>query len=174
MEQNKIIITPRTKVFDLLDAYPTLEPVLIQIAPQFQKLKNPIIRKTVTKIATLSQAAGIAGIPVEELVNRLRREVGQDQVSGLKEEKTKYVTQKPDWHTAEREILEFDLRPLLFAGEHPVHEVLSRLKQMPDNAILEITAPFVPVPLIDKALGLGYKHWINELNQEEVRVYFSK
>ena len=174
MEQNKIIITPRTKVFDLLEAYPTLEDVLMKTAPQFQKLKNPVLRKTVTKIATLSQAASIAGIPVEELVNRLRREVGQDHVTGLKEEQGKYVTQKPNWHTAEREILEFDLRPVLFAGEHPVHEVLSRIKQMPDDAILAITAPFVPVPLIDKTIGLGYKHWIHELNQEEVRVYFSR
>ena len=68
----KLIITPKTKIFDLLEAYPELEETLIEMAPHFKKLKNPILRKTITRITSLSQAATIGGIRTEEAVNRLR------------------------------------------------------------------------------------------------------
>ena len=34
-------------------AYPELEEVLIGLAPPFKKLKNPLLRKSVAKIATI-------------------------------------------------------------------------------------------------------------------------
>ena len=33
-------ITPQTKVAELLDAYPELEDVLVEMAPPFKKLRN--------------------------------------------------------------------------------------------------------------------------------------
>ena len=57
-----LIITPKTKVLELIETYPELEDILIEIAPAFKKLKNPILRKTVAKIATLQQAAAIGNI----------------------------------------------------------------------------------------------------------------
>jgi hypothetical protein len=50
-------IQPSTKIAQLLDAYPELEEVLIEMAPPFKKLRNPILRKSVAKVATLQQAA---------------------------------------------------------------------------------------------------------------------
>jgi len=67
-----LIITPKTKIYDLLEAYPQLEDPLITAAPQFKKLKNPILRRTIARVTTLSQAATIGGIRVEDLVNALR------------------------------------------------------------------------------------------------------
>jgi hypothetical protein len=57
-----IPITPETKIADLLDAYPQLEDVLIQQSPHFTALKNPILRKTVAKVATLERASQMSGI----------------------------------------------------------------------------------------------------------------
>lgn len=48
-----IEITPSTTVYAILDSYPELEEVLIGMAPAFKKLKNPILRNTVAKVATL-------------------------------------------------------------------------------------------------------------------------
>lgn len=44
-QMEKLIITPKTKIYDLLESYPHLEAVLIATAPQFKKLKNPVLRK---------------------------------------------------------------------------------------------------------------------------------
>ncbi len=55
--QNKLIITPQTKVKELLDAYPELEPVLIDMAPAFKKLRNPVLRRTIARVTSIKQAA---------------------------------------------------------------------------------------------------------------------
>ena len=42
-----LAICPDTKVGALLEAYTALEPALIAIAPAFEKLRNPMLRRTV-------------------------------------------------------------------------------------------------------------------------------
>ena len=64
----KLKITPLTRIGDLLDAFPELDDVLIGLAPAFSKLKNPILRRTVAKVATVQKAASIAGIDAEALL----------------------------------------------------------------------------------------------------------
>jgi hypothetical protein len=170
----KLIITPKTRIYDLLEAYPGLEDPLITAAPQFKKLKNPILRRTIARVTTLSQAATIGGIKVEELVNTLREAAGQegDAVFSDEEEK-KYTYDRPEWFSADAIAATIDIREMLNAGEQPVHEVLSAIKKLETDQVLEIIAPFLPAPLIDKASGLGYLHWIVDNGTEEFRIYFS-
>lgn len=169
---DQLIITPKTKIFDLLEAYPQLEDVLIAAAPPFKKLRNPVLRKTVAKITSLSQAATIGGLKVEELINTLRAEVGQKTSDNIQVEHGNYVTEKPEWFKENEVIETIDIRDMLNAGEQPVHEVLSAVKKLGDKNILKVIAPFIPAPLIDKSLSLDYKHWLNKKEEEEYWVFF--
>jgi hypothetical protein len=171
---NKVIITPKTKISDLLEAYPQLEDVLIAQAPQFTKLRNPLLRKTIARVTTLSQAASVGGLQVEELVNVLRKEAGQSELSALAQTRTTYITKKPSWFSERKVVDTIDVRDMLHEGEQPVHIVLSAVKKLHKKEILKIVAPFLPAPLLDKAIGLGYKHWINEISAEEFQVYFKR
>lgn len=170
----KLIITPKTKIYDLLEAYPQLEDVLIDLAPQFKKLKNPRLRKTITKITTLRQAATIGGLKVEDLVNHLRTELGQTTTDKLEIESGNYVTEKPAWFDESRITESIDIREMLNAGEQPVHEVMAAIKKLKPNDILKVIAPFIPAPLIDKSLSMNYKHWLDKKSDEEFWVYFTK
>lgn len=170
----QLIITPKTKIFDLLNAYPDLEDTLIKIAPEFKKLKNPVLRKTITRITNIGQAATIGGLNVEELVNLLRKEVGQETISQMDDSGNKYNTNCPDWYEEERISKTVDIRDMLHAGEQPVHEVLSDLKKLEENEILKIIAPFIPEPLIDKSLSLGFRHWLVKEKEGEYFVFFAK
>jgi TusA-related sulfurtransferase len=169
---NKLIITPRTKIYDLLETYPQLEDKLIDTAPPFKKLKNPVLRNTIARITNLGQAATIGGINVEELINVLRKEVGQDNISEFIEKDNKYNTVKPDWYDDKHIVNTIDIRDMLNKGEQPVHEVLSSIKKLKDGEILEIIAPFLPAPLIDKSVSLNYKHWLNRVSDQKYMVYF--
>jgi hypothetical protein len=169
-----IIITPKTKIHDLLESYPELEETLIQAAPQFKKLKNPLLRKTIARVTSLSQAAIIGGVKVEELINTLREAVGQQLQDHFSEEETSYNFEVPDWFSPDEIRKNIDISDMLNAGEQPVHEVISALKKLNEGQILEINAPFIPAPLIDKAIGLGYDHWISEVANDEFIVYFKK
>ncbi len=169
----ELIITPKTKVLQLIETYPQLEELLIEMVPTFEKLKNPVLRRTVAKIATLQQAASIGQIDTELLINALRKAVGQEQVDGLSENSS-FNTIQPDWFDETRVQHEFDIRPMLHAGEHPVNQVISDLRQLPENHIYKLIAPFLPAPLIEKAASLSIKHWVKQTGNELFEVYFSK
>jgi len=174
MTREMLQITPKTKIFDLLETYPQLEDVLMEMAPPFKKLKNPVLRKTITKITSLSQAAVIGGLNVEEMIGKLRKEIGQDNIYLSTETGVQYTREQPGWFDVKAILSSVDIRSMLHSGEQPVHEILSLLKQLKEDEILEIIAPFIPAPLIDKTLSLGYQHWLKEVSTDEFRVYLKK
>jgi hypothetical protein len=169
---NKNIITPKSKVLQVIEDYPQLEDVLIRYVPAFQNLKNPILRKTVARVATLQQAAAIAQVKVEDLINHLRREVGQDQYS--QGEEKGYATTQPQWFVTEKISKELNAKELLDKGEHPVNQVMEDLKAMDKGGIYKLIAPFLPAPLIDKASSLEVEHWVVKENEQTYVIYFYK
>jgi hypothetical protein len=158
MDENKITITPKTRVGELLDAYPFLEEVLLDISPVFSKLKNPVLRKTVAKVASLQQAAIVGGMPVEELVNRLRTAAGQEALLGLHDD-VSGSSEEPEWYSPDRISDRFDATAMINVGDNPMNEVLTRARKLADGAILELVTPFRPAPLIDLLKEKGYKVW---------------
>ncbi|HOK38440.1 MAG: DUF1858 domain-containing protein [Bacteroidales bacterium] len=172
MENHKLIISPKTKILQLIEAYPHLEDVLIAYLPEFKKLKNPILRKTVAKIATLQQVAVVGNIKVEDLINLLRKEVGQDTIELADE--VNYNTIQPDWFDEKKISTELDVREMLNAGEQPVNKVISDLNHLKIDKIYKVIAPFVPAPLIDKSLSLGFDHWIKKETEDLFIIYFKK
>lgn len=169
---DKLIITPKTKIYDLLESYPQLEDKLIAIAPPFKKLKNPVLRKTIARVTTLAQAAIVGGVKVEEMIAQLRNDVGQTSTETIEVESGNYITLRPEWFDEAKIAQTIDIRKMLNAGEQPVHEVLSAIKRLNDNEILKVKAPFIPAPLIDKSLSMNYQHWLDKKDEEEYWVYF--
>lgn len=168
----ELLITPKTKVAQLLEAYPQLEETLLEISPAFVKLRNPVLRRTVARITTLQQAAQVGNVDVGAMINRLRAAVGQDPLEGLTA--SAYTTMRPDWFTEERVSGTTEVSEILERGEQPIHLVIGELRRMTGGSIHKVVAPFLPAPLIDKALGLGIDHWIAERDEARTVVYFHK
>jgi DUF438 domain-containing protein len=70
-------VTPKTRLDELLNEYPFLLDYLVNRSPKFAKLKNPIMRKTVGKTATLEQVAGFGDVPVESLLSGIEAEIAR-------------------------------------------------------------------------------------------------
>jgi hypothetical protein len=171
-QENELIITPKTKVNQLLESYPELENILIEYAPAFKKLKNPVLRKTVAKVTSLQQAAAIANVNVEELINHMRKEVGQDLYSEASA--VNYNTTKPEWYDEKLVQEELDAKKMLDSGEQPVNQAISDLKKIDNGTIYKVLAPFLPAPLIDKASSLRIKHWVVKEKDDSFIIYFYK
>jgi len=166
-----LLITPQTRIADLLEHYPQLEEPLIELAPEFRKLHNPVLRRTIAKVVSLQQAANIGHLPVMTLVNQLRARVGQDRYSA-ETGATDYISpQPPTWFAAERIARTLDIRPLLDAGQMPLERVLQELRIISPGQIFEIITAFLPAPLIDKVRAAGYTAWSKVLDAE-FRTYF--
>lgn len=168
----ELLITPKTKVAQLLDAYPQLEPILMEISPAFVKLRNPVLRATVARVATLQQAAQVGNVDVGAMINRLRGAVGQDplEVAGA----AAYNTVRPEWFAEERISGTTEIASLLDRGEQPVHVVIGELQRLAPGSIHRVVAPFLPAPLLDKATGLGLEHWVAERGDAQTVVFFHR
>ncbi len=68
-------ISARTTIGALLDGYPFLLDFLVARSPKFAKLKNPLLRKTLAKIAPLAQAASMGGLDETTLLFEIAAEI---------------------------------------------------------------------------------------------------
>jgi uncharacterized protein len=68
-------IDSRTKLDDLLKKYPFLLDFLAGLSPRFAKLRSPIMRKTIGRVATLHQVAGFGNLPLPELLPKIQAEI---------------------------------------------------------------------------------------------------
>jgi hypothetical protein len=73
--------TAQTKVHDLLEAHPHLLEFLAAYAPEFAKLKNPVLYNTVARVATLEAAAAMADTTVEKLLDDVRTEIARHEIA---------------------------------------------------------------------------------------------
>lgn len=70
-----MIIDAKTKLADLLKAYPFLLEFLAGWSPKFDKLRNPLLRNTVGRLATLDQVAALGDVPLADLLAAVGGEV---------------------------------------------------------------------------------------------------
>jgi hypothetical protein len=171
MKRNELIITPRTKVGEMLDTYPELENVLMNMSPDFKKLKNPILRKTIGKIASLQQVASIGKIPIDVLVNTLRKEIGQNP-SDMKPTE-EHPDAQPTWFNREKIIQSYDAREDINAGNHPMQFIFGEIGKTKKGEIFELITPFVPAPIVDKLGEKGYAAWTEMIDDNTYKTYFS-
>ena len=159
-------ISPESKVGDLLDAFPEAEAALIAIAPKFKALKNPVLRRTVAKVATLEQAARVADMPVNELVRALRTALGQDagEIEGGGADAAG-GGDAPVWIGAGAG-REFDADAMLARGETPVGQVSATLVGMAVGQVLLVRSTFQVAPLIDAMRAKGHEVFTRKVGDE--------
>lgn len=145
-------ITAQTKLFDVLEAYPALESQIINIAPPFKNLQNPVLRRTVGKLANLEQVAKIGGMDVDKLVNTLRRAVGQEELSAASEGTisvdVSIDANDPPW-ISEKPGVVVNGTELLANGEVPLGHINDLLAKIPPGSVILLVTEFFPSPIID-------------------------
>jgi hypothetical protein len=166
-ERPRVPITPATKVAELLEAWPELEEVLVAQAPAFKRLRNPVLRRTVARVATLEQAAGVGGVPVRELVAALRRAAGlaDDGVAAAGAADGASASEAgppPAWLDPARVVATLDADALLDAGQVPLPAVLARARALDPGEILRIDSGFRPVPLLEALARQGCETYSRE------------
>jgi hypothetical protein len=168
-----LIISPKTKIGELLDAYPQLEPVLLSLSPVFQKLKNPVLRRTVAKVATIQQISVVGNLAVDDIVRRLRSEVGQSdsdvQISGTEE----LQGDPPAWLDMSRIKIVYNATPVINSGGSPMSEVLRQSGVLASGDIMELHTPFVPAPITDMLKGKNFLVY-SVRKEDDVITYFTK
>ena len=167
------LITPQTRVGEFLVNYPEHEDLLISLSPAFQKLKNPVLRRTIGRVATFQQIAVVGNVPLETIINTLRSAAGQNQTNEIMDNNT-LSQDKPSWFEANKITETLDAREMLQAGQHPLAEVISRTSELQPGNIFELVTPFMPMPLIEKVKANGLSAYTASVTDSEIHTYFCK
>jgi len=173
MSQNGIEITPSVTVHALLEAYPELEEVLIGIAPPFKKLKNPFLRKTVAKVATIKHIASVGGVPLDKLIAQLREAVGQAESSESYEDQD-YFGEQPEWFSPGKIALSIDEDKVEDKDKMTLVIILKEAKSVKKGEIIELVTSFLPAPGIDILKSKGYSVWTRKEGDDLIKSYFLK
>jgi hypothetical protein len=168
-------ITPDMKVGALLDEFPQLESVLIEAAPAFKKLRNPVLRKTVARVTTLERAAGVAGLSPVDLVKTLRKAAGQpvSEVELSEPCPNDEPAADAEWFDASQVRETIDADSMIAAGEVPLGEVLRRSRALSAGDILRVTIEFKPLPLIETLQQQGFRTFCRQRNGGHYELFVS-
>ncbi len=173
MSENKLQIKPAVTIHELLEAYPELEDVLIGFAPPFKKLKNPLLRKSVAKVATIKHAASVARVPLDELVDALRKAVGQ-AASTESYDDEEYFLDKPDWFAEDKIVVSVDEAQVEDKDRMTLVAIMNAAKDVKPGEIIELTTTFLPAPGIDILKSKGYSAWTTKAEGDLIKSYFLK
>ena len=177
MPDAAVAITPDALLGDLLERWPALEATLVEISPHFRALRNPVLRRTVAKVATLRQVAKVSGVPLGTLIDRLRAATGQGGPPGCPDDAQPAgadAAPRPAWAASRHATRTHDARAAIDAGEHPMQRVMQDLASLGDGGVYELVTPFVPAPLVDLARGKGFLAYSAVEDENLVRTWFRR
>ncbi|ACL66720.1 Domain of unknown function DUF1858 [Anaeromyxobacter dehalogenans 2CP-1] len=166
-------ITPDSRVGELLERWPQLEDVLIELSPRYRALKNPVLRRTIAKVATLRQVSVVGGVSLATLIERLRAAAGLAPLA-IPAAEAGAPGRRPPWAVEQAVTRRHDARAAIEAGEHPMPKVMADLAALGEGDVYELVTPFVPAPLVDLARGKGFESFSVSEGDAVVRTYFRR
>ncbi len=168
-------ITLETKISELLNDYEGMQDILININPKFKKLNNPVLRRTLAKVAGVRQAAIVGGMEPQELLNKLRVAVGQDVIEINVQQSTdkEPSLDAPEWINKEAKV-DINANTLLEKQKNPLAESLKILKSFHRGEILTVEADFQPEPLIEEFEKSGHTVYCKEIEKDRFITYVKK
>lgn len=152
--------TLHTRVSDALTERPALYDLLPAFHPAFEKLRHPVLGKVMPRLVTIGQAARVAGVDAEALLEVFNL-LGPPQASSLASAERR-CDPPPPW-ALDTPVVELDATPILDAGEDPFSAIMQALRSLPQGSVFRVRAPFEPAPLV--AL-LGKRGWVPHVTWE--------
>ncbi len=167
-------ITLETKIADLLNDYEGMKDILIKINPKFKKLNNPVLRRTLAKVAGVKQAAIVGGMDPLDLLNQLRTAVGQTPVEGtVKDSVASEAEVAPEWTQKEPKV-SLDANKILDDGLNPLAELHKAMKGIEKGEVVVIEADFRPEPLIEEFQKSGHEVYCRQADENRFITYIQK
>ena len=169
-----MMINANTKIAKILKQNPDAIEAIISINPKFEKLRNPLLRKLMAARTSIGMASKIAGFSVEIFFEKLAP-LGfaiDRETTAENKEKPKlpafFNSIKPE------QIEDYDVRPLIEAGQDPLISIVDKVKSIPKGGVLKIINSFEPTPLILLLNKQGFESYVDVIEDQLVETYFYK
>ncbi|HRP88432.1 MAG TPA: DUF2249 domain-containing protein [Edaphocola sp.] len=174
-----MLINKDTKIAALLKHNPESLEAIISLSKDFNKLRNPLLRKLMAGRTSIGMAAVIGGCSSEDFFNVLaplgfETDAAQTSKAPVEESETKKPL--PDYlkHIDSEKIIPFDVRALLAGGEDPLRAIQEKVKDLNPGEVLKIVNTFEPTPLIKLLEKQGFQTHVDIIEPQLIETYFYK
>lgn len=164
------------RISAVLKRDPRMLDALLAASPSFAHLRNPLLRKTMAKLATVEHAARVAKIDAGALLERLNAVLVGEAVP---EGPIPRVDAPADSNVPGRlarlpadMVIDCDVREDLRAGREPFNRILAAARTVGDGHALRLRAIFEPAPLYAVLGRQGFQHFTERLAEDDWRVWF--
>lgn len=180
-------ITGNTKVKDVL-AYDEDKMIrtLMWLAPEFERLQYPKLRRAMAGRVSVSQAARIARVPLTEILYALNLAIGVDEAELAAElrlfqsDDFTYRDTNPPIKPIEIAKIKDDAHNVIFLDllkyaddrQDPMPAIIKGLVRLKDDGVLLLRHPFDPIPLRDMFARRGFESWAEERKPGTWHIYF--
>lgn len=182
-------VTSEMKIKKVLELGEHLLSALVWLAPEFERLNYPKLRRAMSGRVTVAQAARIARIPLAEALYVLNLAAGEDS-EDLADELHFYARETHEFRETNppRKPLEIlgledndprvvfvDVIEKAERHQDPMPKIAKGLVSLKnDEDVLLIHHPFDPIPLRDMFARRGYASWAEERHPGHWFIYFYK
>ncbi len=167
-------INEDTKISALIRHNPKSIDAIVSISNNFDKLKNPILRKILASRVSIKQAAKIGGSTIETFYDKLIP-LGFEIKELNKNHKTEAEPLSENFYNFEgKKIVGLDVRSVLKEGKDPFNDIMNALASLESDSVLKIINTFEPTPLISILSKKGYLHHTVVIEKQLVHTYFFK
>lgn len=173
-----IYIGERTKISDIINENENAIDVIASVNKNFQKLRNPFLRKMLAPRVNIKDAARIGGVKPEVLLRRLKTIgffIDLDELESYEKSEIhnniidNYKTMKKD------KIVTLDVRPILDGGVDPFNAIMDELKKIDEESeTLLIINTFEPIPLLNILKKKGYEYETERPEDGIVHTFLTK
>ena len=97
------------------------------------------------------------------MVQALRKAVGLSSGEMMKMEEllNENMDITPGWFDESKITIRYDACPMIDMGASPMAEIIRLSKVLKEGEIMELTAPFEPVPIMEQLKSKGFEIWYN-------------
>jgi uncharacterized protein (DUF2249 family) len=178
-----VVIGPGERVAKVLARDERLVEVFAAASPAFARLRSPAMRRVMARLVTVEQAARIAGVAPQRLVDDLNRALEDrgdtpaippiEDTRAVKTMQTTETELPPALAaTPPERIHDLDVRDDLRGGREPFGRIMEARRALPPGGVLRLRAIFEPVPLYAVMAKQGLDHWTERLADDDWRVWF--
>jgi uncharacterized protein (DUF2249 family) len=157
------MISRHTTLGRLLDEHPVLVDVLAGYHARFAQLRDPQTRKVMAPRVTVAQAASMAGVEPEALLDVICRALGEPGPGPEEEGAPPAVAREPKpaalGAVPAEAIVHLDVRDDIKNGAEPFGRIMGAVKALGDDQVLVLRVPFEPFPLYQILGQRGFAHW---------------
>lgn len=180
-------VSGEMKIKDVLMINEGMIGAFVWLAPEFERLKNPTLRRLMSGRVTVSQAARVGHVPLSEALYVLNLAAGEDvqqlhhELEQMPASAYQYAPDNPPRKPRELSGLDdtdprvrfVDVMPQAMCSHDPRPAIMHGLTELRTwDEVLLVRHPFDPIPLRDLFARRGFASWAEERRPSEWYIYF--